>query len=111
MVAAISAKYGTATRPAAKIILFSSFQVYNDSEKILARWVDSQFSWNLFRSSYQPTIGMVVFSKRLDALARAAMVEAIRLDQREAERQKKQAEEDHAAQEKARLVNKVAFRP
>ena len=54
---------------------------------------------------------MVVFSKRLDALARAAMVEAIRLDQREAERQKKQAEEDHAAQEKARLVNKVAFRP
>jgi hypothetical protein len=111
MVAAISAKYGTATRPAAKIILFSSFQVYNDSEKILARWEDSQFSWNLFRSSYQPTIGMVVFSKRLDALARAAMVEAIRLDQREAERQKKQAEEDHAAQEKARLVNKVVFRP
>ena len=34
MVAAISAKYGTATRPAVKIILFSSFQVYNDSEKI-----------------------------------------------------------------------------
>ncbi len=116
MVEAISAKYGTATRPAAKIILFSSFQVYNDSEKVIARWEDSQYSFNLFRSSYQPTFGMLVFSKRLDALARAAIVEAIRLDeqeapQREIERQKKQDEQDHAAQEKARLVNKLAFRP
>jgi hypothetical protein len=52
----------------------------------------------------------------LDALARTAIVEAIRLDeqeapQREIERQKKQDVEDRAAQEKARLVNKVAFRP
>ncbi len=115
MVEAISATYGTATKPAAEIT-FSSSQVYNDSEKVIARWEDSQYSVNLFRSSYQPTFGMLVFSKRLDALAGAAIVEAIRLDeqqapQREAERQKKQAEEDHAAQEKARLVNKAAFRP
>ncbi len=116
MVEAISAKYGTATRPAGKIILFSSFQVYNDSEKVIARWEDSQYSFNLFRSSYQPTFGMLVLSKRLDALAQAAIVEAIRLDeqeapQREIARQKKQDQEDRAAQEKARLVNKVAFRP
>src|SRR5438552_1530119 len=38
MIEAISAKYGTATRPDAKIILFSSLQVYNDSEKVIARW-------------------------------------------------------------------------
>ncbi len=116
MIEAISAKYGTATKPAAEIILFSSFQVYNDSEKVIASWEDAQYSFNLFRSSYQPTFGMVVFSKRLDTLARAATVEAVRLDeqeapQREAQRQKKQDEEDHAAGEKARLVNKVAFRP
>ncbi len=116
MVEAISAKYGTATRPAAKIILFSSFQVYNDSEKVIARWEDSQYSFNLFRSSYQPTFGMLIFSKRLDPLAQAAIVEAIRLDeqeapQREIERQKKQTEEDHTEQEKARLVNKPNFRP
>ncbi len=115
MVEAISAKYGTATKPAAEIT-FSSSQVYNDSEKVIARWEDAQYSVNLFRSSYQPTFGMLVFSKRLDALARAAIVEAIRVDeqeapQREADRQKKQAEDEHAAQEKARLVNKVAFRP
>ncbi len=114
MVEAISAKYGTATRPDAKIILFSSSQVYNDSEKVIARWEDSRYSFNLFRSSYQPNFGMLAFSKRLDALARTAIVEAIRLDeqeapQREIERQKKQAEEDHAAQEKARLVNKATF--
>ena len=116
MVEAISAKYGTATRPEAKIILFSSFQVYNDSEKVIARWEDSQYSFNLFRSSYQPTFGILVLSKRLDALAGAAIVEAIRLDEREApereiERQTKQDEENHAAQEQARLVNKPSFRP
>ncbi len=116
MVEAISAKYGTATRPDAKIILFSSFQVYNDSEKVIARWEDAQYSFNLFRSSYQPTFGMLVFSKRLDALARAAIVEAIRLDeqeapQREIERQKKQDAEDRAGQQKARVANKPNFRP
>jgi hypothetical protein len=115
VVEAISAKYGTATKPAAEII-FSSSQVYNDSEVVIARWEDSQYSFNLFRSSYQPTFGMVGFSKRLDALARAAVVEAIRLDeqeapQREIERQKKQDDENRAAQGKARLVNKPKFRP
>jgi hypothetical protein len=114
MVEAISAKYGTATRPDAKIIFFSSSEVYNDSEKVIARWEDSQYSFNLFRSSYQPTFGILAFSKRLDALARTAIVEAIRLDeqeapQREIERQKKQDEEDHAVREKARLVNKATF--
>ena len=118
MVEAISAKYGIATRPDAKIMLLlaSSFHVYNDSEKVIARWEDTQYSFNLFRSSYQPTFGMLVFSKPLDASARAATVEAIRLDeqeapQREIERQKKQDEEVRAAQEKARPVNKVNFRP
>lgn len=115
VVEAISAKYGTATKPAAEIT-FSSSQVYNDSEVVIARWEDSQYSLNLFRSSYQPTFGMIAFSKRLDALARAAIVEAIRLDeqeapQREIERQEKQDQKDHAAQEKARQVNKATFRP
>src|SRR5579863_238583 len=116
MIEAISTKYGPATRPTAKAILFSSPQVYNDSENVIARWEDAQYSLNLFRSSYQPTFGMLVFSKRLDPLAQAAIVEAIRQDeqeapQREIERQKRQDAEKRAGQEKARLVNKVAFRP
>jgi hypothetical protein len=116
MIEAISAEYGAATMPVATIILFSSSQVYNDSEKVLARWEDSQYSFNLFRYSYEPTFGMVVLSKQRDALAQAAVVEAIQLDkqgtpQREIERQKKQDEEKNAAGQKIRPVNKANFRP
>lgn len=115
MVEAISARYGTATKPSAEIT-FSSSQVYNDSEVVIARWESPQYSFNLFRSSYQPTFGLVGYSKRLDGLARAAVVEAIRLDeqeapQREIERQKEQDAKDRAGQAKARLANKPNFRP
>ena len=59
---------------------------------------------------------MVVTSVRLEVLARTADAEAIRLDQRDAPRreiarQKKEADAMRAAQEKARLANKAAFRP
>jgi hypothetical protein len=115
MVEAISARYGTATKPSAEIT-FSSSQVYNHSEVVLARWENPQYSFNLFRSSYQPTFGLVGYSKRLDALARAAVVEAIRLDEQEApqqeiERQNEQDSKDRAGQAKARLANKPNFRP
>ena len=116
MVEAISAKYGIAARPASKIVLFSSFQVYDDSEKVIARWENSEYSFSLFRSSYQPTFGMLVLAKRLDGLAQSAISEANRLDaqegpQREAERQTKQDGEERAAQEKAREASKEVFRP
>jgi hypothetical protein len=116
MVEAISAMYGTATQPAAKVVLFSSSQVYNDSENVIARWEDSKYSFNLFRSSYQPTFGMLVFSKRLDPLAQAAIVEAMRLDEQEAPQrevalQNKRDEENRSTQARAKLVNKAAFRP
>ena len=78
MVSTMSAAYGTPTRPIARTITFSSAQGYSGSGKILARWEDAQYSFNLFRSSYQPNFGMVVFSKRLDALARLAIVNSIR---------------------------------
>lgn len=115
MIAAISAKYGTATRPAAEII-FSSSQIYNDSEVVIARWEDAQYSFNLFRIANQPTFGMIAFEKRQDALARAAIVESIRLDEQEAPQrevglQKKHDGENRLEQEKARLPNKTSFRP
>jgi hypothetical protein len=80
MIEAISAKYGIAARPVAVIVLFSSSQVYNDHEIVIARWEDSQYSYSLYRSSNQPTFGMLIFSKRLDALAHTAIAEAILLD-------------------------------
>ncbi len=116
MIEAISATYGVATQPAAKIILFSSSYIYNDSEKVMARWEDSQSSLNLFRSSSQPSFGMLVLSKPVDALAQEAIRKAIQLDEQEApqrdiERRKKEGEETRAAQEKARPANKADFRP
>jgi len=84
MIETISTQYGIAARPAATIILFSTSQIYNESEKVIACWEDSQTSYNLFRSSNQSGLGMLVFSKRLDALAQAAIIKAIRLDAQEA---------------------------
>ena len=112
---AISAQYGTATKPANNEIVFSSAQVYNDSEAVIARWEDSQYSFNLYRSTYQPTFGMIAFSKRLDALACAATAEAIQLDaagapQREIQRQNQEDEKNRESLEKARQVNKSKFR-
>jgi hypothetical protein len=89
MIEAISAKYGVAARPVATIVLFSSSLVYNDYEKVVARWEDSQYSYNLYRSSNQPVFGMLVFSKRLDALAQTATAEAIQSDNQEARQQER----------------------
>lgn len=123
LIEAISAKYGTASRPVAEIAL-SSTQIYNDgeksysnqSEKIIAQWEDAQYSFNLFQSSIQSTFGLVAYSKRLNAMAQTAIVESIRLDeqeapQRELARQKKKGDENRVQHEKARLLNKAPFRP
>ena len=80
MIEAISAKYGIATRPVAVTVLFSSSHVYNDQERVIARWEDAQYSYNLYRSTNQPTFGMLIFSKRIDALAQIAIAGAMRLD-------------------------------
>ena len=116
MIEAISATYGIATTPAATMILFSSSYVYNSSEKVIARWEDTQSTVSLFRSSNQPRFGILILSKRVDALAQAAIAKAIRLDEREAPqreiaRQKKEGDDTRAAQEKARPANKADFRP
>ena len=117
MVGAISATYGTRNPTRCEDDhFFIGPRLQRDPKKSMARWEDSQYSFNLFRSSYQPNFGMVVFSKRLDALARLAIVEPIRRDQqeapqREAEQQKKEAQETRATEEKARLANKTNFRP
>ena len=123
IVEAVSTKYGTATRPAAEIILSSTFlfddgekMISNRSEKVIARWEDSQYSFNLFQFSSEAKFGLVVYSKRLDDLARAAIVESVRLDQQEAPQReinsrKKKDEANRAKLEKARGVSKPPFRP
>jgi hypothetical protein len=88
--------------PDATIISSSSAQTYEDSEKVIARWEDSECSLNLFRFSYKSSYGMIVVFKRLNILAQTSIAESIRLNeleapQREIERQRKQDEMKRAA--------------
>jgi hypothetical protein len=113
MIEGISATYGAATRPKGEIAFHSN---YAEVANVLARWEDPEYSYNLVRTGDQASFAMVLYSKRLDALAQAAIVEALRLDaqeapQREIEKQKDQAEADRMVREKARSENKPNFRP
>jgi len=115
LVESLSSLYGQADKPKTSIIV-SAFQTYNDSQQVLARWENAQYSYNLFRSSYGNSFGLVAFSTRLESLASASNREAERLDKleapaRESARQKKQDEDAQASQEKARLISKPRFRP
>jgi len=114
MIAVLSSTYGPPIPPDSKIIpLLTRSSV--GSDKIVAHWEDSQYSVNLIRPSYASTFGLVMLSKRLDALARAAMVEASWLDGQQAfvrasGRKKSLEDQDHARQEQARARNKATFR-
>ena len=115
MIEAISAIYGPATNPKTTIAV-SSFSQYEDDQKVLACWEDAQYSYNLFRSPYGNTFGLIAISKKLDLLASDSSREADRLDKLEApgkelERQAKQEEDKRVTQEKARLISKPTFRP
>jgi hypothetical protein len=123
IIEAISAKYGVATKPSAELILPSTYLPYDGekiiterSEKVIARWEDAQYSYNLFQPYSTAPFGLVIYAKRLDALARAVIVEAVRLDkqeapQRESERQKNKDAAAQAEQAKAKRTNKAPFRP
>lgn len=117
VIESMSAMYGAATTPAPPVSSAPLSQTSRDNgDTVIARWEDGQHSVNLIRSPYGSSLSMVMFSKQLDALARAAVTEAVRLDrqeapQREIERQQQQESDTRVAQEKARLANKPPFRP
>lgn len=111
MVQAVSALYGTATRPATEINLPMK-RSHESGEKVIARWEDSQNSVNLFRSGILDSFGLVVLSKRVNAEAEAAITKSIRQDEEEApqkeiERQKKEADDLELARQK----NRKTFHP
>ncbi|HYL34648.1 MAG TPA: hypothetical protein VEV17_01905 [Bryobacteraceae bacterium] len=113
MIQAVSVTYGTATRPSAEIAYHS---IYGEIAPVIARWEDSQYAYNLVRSGDQTSFALILYSKRLDVLAQAAIKEAVRLDaleapQREIEQQKRRDDEQRLSLEKARSVNKANFRP
>ena len=111
---AISGTYGPAAKLTAPVKVAAGS--YGDQDEILAQWQDSQYRFDLIRSSYRPTFRLVGVMKRLEASAQAATLEAKRLDDQEAPQRDaaRIASEEEAAKtklEKARLVNKLNFRP
>ena len=114
IVEAISATYGAAEKPLAEGKPAQSR--YGDQEEVVARWQDAECRFDLIRSSYGPDFRLVGVLKRLEAPARAAILEAQRLDdqeapQREAARLVSEEELAKTKLEKARLLNKPTFRP
>jgi hypothetical protein len=113
MVEAISAAYGepSAVMSAGK----ASEGPYRDQDEVLARWQDTEYRFDLFRSSYGPSFQLVGTLKRLEEPARAAVAEAKRLDDKEAPQRDaaRIVSEEQAAKlklEKARILNKPNFR-
>jgi hypothetical protein len=79
IVRTMSAKYLTATRPTAEINFpTNETGEYGTTEKVIVRWEDSHYSFNLFRSPLSNTFGRVMFSKRLDARAEAAIAKSLK---------------------------------
>jgi hypothetical protein len=109
MVQAISTKYGTPTRPVGEIS-FPTNELYRSTEKVIARWEDSQYSISLVRSTFLNSFALFMFSKRLDAQVEAALAKSIKLEgqeEREMDRQKKETDDLEAARQKNRKI----FRP
>ena len=116
LVKAISVTYGSATRPVGKSMVVSSAIVDSFSMKVVARWENPQYLISLLSANDQPNFELIVASKPVDVLARAASVKAVRLEEqgaphREIALQKQQAEDERAVEAKARQANQAAFRP
>jgi len=111
MVKSVSAKYGPATSVKPEVDSATN-ERYDMRQKPVATWGDSQYSFNLVRSSFSGSFELLIYSKRLNAEAEVALAEAVRLEgqeepQREAERQKKQIGDLEATRQK----NQKSFRP
>jgi len=111
MVKSISAKYGPATSVKPEVDSATN-ERYDMRQKPVATWEDSQYSFNLVRSSFCGSFELLIYSKRLNAEAEVALTEAVKLEgqeepQREAERQKKQIGDLEATRQK----NQKSFRP
>src|SRR5712664_3982422 len=109
MVKSISAKYGTETSIELEI---DSAGQYELRQKPVASWEDSQYSFNLVRSSFSNAFQLVIYSKRVTAEVDAALAQVMKVDELEAprkaiERQNKEAD----ATELARQKNQKSFRP
>jgi hypothetical protein len=112
---AISAAYGGALPMHARAVDRPPVDMPPDTA-LVARWDDGASVLSLLRGESSHEFQLVLVSKQLSQRARTAMKEAVRLDaqqapQRELDRRKKAVADALASEEKARAINKAAFRP
>lgn len=113
LIAAISTTYGVPTRPKVEIAYHSNFA---EVAQVIARWENAEYSYNLVRSGYGDSFGLVMYSKRLDVLAGNAIAEAVRMDAKEAparaiEETRKKQQDEKSALDQARSINAPNFQP
>jgi hypothetical protein len=111
MMKSISLKYGPVTG-IAPVVEPPSNADYDGKGRLVASWENSQYSLNLVRSSFSDRFGLIIYSKRANAEAEAAIAEAVLLEKqngpkRAAELEKKQSDDLELAREK----NQKIFRP
>lgn len=113
IVSGVSAMYGAATEPMVDIAFHSN---YGETARVLARWENAEYSYNLIQTGSRSSFAMILYSKRLGALAQTAIAESLRLDalnapQKALALQKERDDESRAKLEKTRSVNLPNFRP
>lgn len=107
----IASKYGPPTKPTVDNSALTS-EHPGPEEKVVARWEDAQYSLTLNRSSIGDGFTFEMYSRQTDVAAGVAIAKSIKLEelegpQREADRQKKEADELAAA----RVKNLQSFQP
>ena len=111
MVKSISAEYGPAASVESEIDPVMN-TLYNTKQSSLASWQDSQYSFDLVRSSLTDRFGLVIYSKRVNAEAELGIAEAVKLEEQERpekEANQKKAEADDL--EATRQKNQKTFHP
>jgi len=117
LIDAVSAVYGPATlTPAASQPPVPAPAGSINGTTAIARWQTADYEFTLMREVYPETFRLIGVSKQLGTAARAAEIEAARLDQQEAPRRladeaKADAERRRTAADKTRTTNKGEFRP
>jgi hypothetical protein len=114
---AVSAVYGPATLTAAASQAPAPAPAGSiNGTTAIARWQSADYEFTLMREVYPETFRLIGVSSQLATAARAAEIEATRLDQQEAPRRLAaqavaDAERKRAAADKTRTTNKGDFRP
>jgi hypothetical protein len=109
----ISASYGAAATPPALSETVKGR--YGDQERVLARWQDTDYRFDLVRTSQGFNYRLIGVRRALEEPVEMAIQEALRLDDKEAPQREaaKLASEEEAAKaklEKTRMLNKAKFR-